>query len=211
VYRVVIVEDHALTRTGLRTALSADPQIEVVGESADGLDGLRLIEELLPAVVVLDIGLPGIDGVELTRRLRASAVPTHVVILTIQNLKSEVLAALAAGADAYCVKASDPSRVVAAVKIAAEGGAYFDPHIAHVVLDELGSRRDVAPSQESPLTSRELAILGLIADGVGNVEIAERFRLGLGTVKDHVRTILKKMSATDRTQAAVNALRRGLL
>jgi NarL family two-component system response regulator LiaR len=162
-------------------------------------------------VVVLDIGLPGLDGVELTRRLRASAVPARVVILTIQTLHAEVLRALAAGADAYCVKASDPAGLIAAVKIAAEGGAYFDPHIAHIVLEVLGSPRNAVPPKESPLTPRELQILRLIADGARNVEIAERFRLGLGTVKDHVRTILKKMAATDRTQAAVNALRRGLL
>lgn len=207
----MIVEDHALTRTGLRTALDADPQIEVVGEAADGLEGLRLVKELLPDVVVLDIGLPGIDGIELAGRLRASALPTHIVMLTIQSLRSEVLAALAAGADGYCVKASDPSGVITAVKTAGSGGAYFDPQIAHVVLRALGSAGNAVPPKESPLSPREREILALIADGAGNQEIAERCHLSLGTVKDHVRAILKKMSARDRTQAAVNALRRGLL
>lgn len=211
VYRVVIVEDHALTRAGLRTALGADPQIDVVGEAADGLEGLRVIEETKPDVAVIDIGLPGIDGIELTRRLRNAATPARIVILTIQDLDTEILAALAAGADAYCVKASEPSGVVTAVKVAADGGAYFDPNIAHVVLRALGSPKSPTPPKDSPLTPRELEILRLIADGVGNVEIAERLHLGLGTVKGHVRDILEKLSASDRTQAAVNALRRGLI
>jgi two-component system, NarL family, response regulator LiaR len=210
-FRIVLVEDHALTRVGLRTALTADPEIEVVGEAADGLEGQRVIEQTKPDVVVLDIGLPGIDGIELTRRVRSALPATRIVILTIQDLDSEILAALAAGADAYCVKASEPSGVITAVKVAAEGGAYFDPSIAHVVLRALGSPKAPAAPKDSPLTPRELEILRLISDGIGNAEIGERLHLGLGTVKGHVRDILEKMSASDRTQAAVNALRRGLI
>jgi DNA-binding NarL/FixJ family response regulator len=122
-----------------------------------------------------------------------------------------VLAALSAGADAYCVKSSDAGTVVDAVRIVAGGGAYFDPHIAHVVLRRLGAPAAPLPAGRSPLTPRELDVLRLIADGVGNSEIAERLHLGLGTVKGHIRDILEKLSAADRTQAAVAALRRGLL
>ncbi len=207
----MLVEDHALTRAGLRTALSADPQIEVVGEAEDGLSGLAAIERAQPDVAVVDIGLPGIDGIELTRRVRAAVPATRIVILTMHDLDSEIMAALAAGADAYCVKASEPSGVITAVRVVAEGGAYFDPNVAHVVLRLLGSPKAPSPPAESPLTPRELEILRLIAEGTGNAEIAEKLHLGLGTVKGHIRDILEKMSANDRTQAAVLALRRGLI
>ena len=163
-----------------------------------------------PAVAIVDIGLPGRDGVALTRAIKTEAPQTRVVILTMHELDDEVLAALSAGADAYCVKSSDASTVIDAVRIVAGGGAYFDPRIAHVVLRRLGAPAQ-SPSTDSPLTPRELDVLRLIADGVGNAEIAERLHIGLGTVKGHIRDILEKLSAADRTQAAVNAMRRGYL
>jgi len=206
---VVLVEDHALTRTGLRTALEATGEVRVVGEAGDGIAAEAVILHERPAVAIVDIGLPGRDGIALTRAVKAEAPQTHVVILTMHELDDEVLAALSAGADAYCVKSSDASTVVDAVRIVAGGGAYFDPRIAHVVLRRLGAP---APANvDSPLTPRELDVLRLIADGVGNAEIAERLHIGLGTVKGHIRDILEKLSAADRTQAAVNALRRGYL
>lgn len=209
--RIAIVEDHALTRAGLRTALAADPEIDVVAEAEDGPKGLAEIARTKPDVAVIDIGLPGMDGIELTRRVRAEVPGTRVVILTMHDLDTEILAALAAGADAYCVKASEPGGIITAVKAVGAGGAYFDPNVAHVVLRALGSPKAPTPPKDSPLTPRELEILRLISDGVGNAEIAERLHLGLGTVKGHVRDILEKMSANDRTQAAVNALRQGLI
>ncbi len=135
--RVAIVEDHALTRAGLRTALEA--AYDVVAEAADGLAGLDAIRRERPDVAVIDIGLPGMDGVTLTKRVRAELPQTHVVIVTMIDLEDEVLAALGAGADAYCLKSSEPERIVDAVRIAAEGGAYFDPSIAHVVLARFSS------------------------------------------------------------------------
>jgi DNA-binding NarL/FixJ family response regulator len=207
---VVLVEDHGLTRAGLRTALEAGGDVRVVAEAADGIAGEEAILRLRPAVAVIDIGLPGKDGIALTGSIKAALPQTRVVILTMHDLDDEVFAALSAGADAYCVKSSDAATVIDAVRIVANGGAYFDPQIAHVVLRRLGAPAP-APTGRSPLTSRELDVLRLIADGVGNTEIAERLHLGLGTVKGHVRDILEKLSAADRTQAAVNALRRGLL
>lgn len=210
--RVAIVEDHALTRAGVKTALSAASDIEVVAEAADGNAGFEEIARTRPDVAVIDIGLPGMDGIELTGRVRADFKEVRVVILTMHDLDSEILAALAAGADAYVVKASDPSNLIVAVRVVAEGGAYFDPHIAHIVLRNFGSQPSAArPPAENPLTPRELEILRLVAEGVGNAEIGRRLYLGLGTVKGHVRDILEKLSAADRTQAAVTALRRGLI
>jgi NarL family two-component system response regulator LiaR len=206
--RVVLVEDHALTRAGLRTALEGP--FDVVGEAADGAAGWETIARERPDVAVVDIGIPVLDGVKLTQRVRAELPATHVVIVTMIDLEDEVLAALAAGADAYCLKSSEPERIVDAVRIAGEGGAYFDPQIAHTVLSRFSS---TSPSslRSSPLTQRETEVLRLISDGYANSEIAERLHIGLGTVKGHIRDILEKLSAADRTQAAVVALRKGYI
>jgi DNA-binding NarL/FixJ family response regulator len=208
--RVVLVEDHALTRSGLRTALEATGDVRVVAEAGDGISAEAIVAAESPAVAVIDIGLPGRDGVALTRALKAAPHAPRVVILTMHELDDEVLAALSAGADAYCVKSSDATTVLDAVRIVAGGGAYFDSRIAHVVMRRHGAPA-TTPTADSPLTPRELDVLRLIADGVGNVEIGERLHIGLGTVKSHIRDILEKLSANDRTQAAVNAMRRGYL
>lgn len=207
--RVVIVEDHALTREGMRTALAG--AYDVVGEAADGIAGLELIAQLHPDVAVIDLGIPGIDGIELTKRVRAGVPQTHVVIMTMIDVEEEVLAALAAGADAYCLKSSPVSVLVDAVRIAGEGGAYFDPRIAHVVLSRFSARATPSANIDSPLTPREVDVLRLIADGRANTEIAAQLHIGLGTVKGHIRDILEKLSAADRTQAAVVAMRKGFI
>lgn len=207
---VVLVEDHALTRAGLRTALEAADDLEVVAEADDGPSGLAAVIEHRPDVAVVDLGLPGIDGIELTRRIRIEAPATRVAILTVHDLETEILAALSAGADAYSLKTSPPERIVIAIRTAAEGGAYFDPRIAHVAMGRIAEGRPT-PARESPLTARETEILRLIANGRGNAEIATALFIGLGTVKGHIRDILDKLAASDRTQAAVVALRRGLI
>jgi NarL family two-component system response regulator LiaR len=204
----VIVEDHALTRAGLRTALEGS--FDVVAEAADGLIGWEAILRERPDVAVIDIGIPAIDGVTLTKRVRTELPETHVVIVTMLDLENEVLAALAAGADAYCLKSSEPERTVEAVRIASEGGAYFDPQIAHIVLARFSPDTPSNP-RSSPLTPRETEVLRAIAEGSANAEIAESLHLGLGTIKGHIRDILEKLSASDRTQAAVTALKKGYI
>jgi NarL family two-component system response regulator LiaR len=209
--KVLIVEDHALTRTGLRTALDLNASLEVVGEASDGEAGLAAALRLHPDVAVIDIGLPGFDGIELTRRIRRESPKTKVLILTMHDMDDEVIAALAAGADAYCLKSADPERIVEAVKTAAAGGAYFDAGIAHIVLRAFSRPEVLAASSGSPLSPRETQILQLIAAGTSNAEIAEKLLIGLGTVKGHIRDIMEKLSASDRTHAAVIALKRGLI
>jgi len=209
-YRVVLVEDHALTRAGLGAAL-AEAGFSVVGEAKDGPRGLAEVRRLTPDVAVIDLGLPGMDGIELTRQLRQAVPNTGIVILTMHDLDTEVLAALAAGADAYCVKSTKAEGVVTAVRVVAEGGAYFDPAVAHIALRRVAEPAGNATPHPSPLSPRETEILKLVADGVGNAEIAQRLAIGLGTVKGHIRDILEKLSASDRTHAAVVALRRGII
>lgn len=207
---VVLVEDHALTRAGLRTALESAGGLDVVAEADDGPSGLAAILAHHPDVAVIDIGLPGIDGIELTRRVRLEAPATRIAILTVHDLETEILAALSAGADAYALKTSTPEQIVSAIRTAADGGAYFDPHVANVALGRVTAARP-APGTDSPLTPRETEILRLIASGHGNADIASQLFIGLGTVKGHIRDILEKLAASDRTQAAVLALRRGLI
>jgi two-component system, NarL family, response regulator LiaR len=206
--RVVIVEDHALTREGMKTALAVD--FDVVGEASDGIAGRELIESVSPDVAVIDLGLPGLDGIALTRAIRESTPDVRVVIMTMADVEDEVLAALAAGADAYCLKSSPIQTLIDAVRIAREGGAYFDPRIAHVVLGRFMPQKSAQPSN-SPLTPREAEVLRKIAEGHANTEIALELNIGLGTVKGHIRDILEKLSAADRTQAAVVALRKGFI
>jgi DNA-binding NarL/FixJ family response regulator len=199
--RVAIIDDHALVRAGLRTELSS-AGFEIAGEAGDGPEGLALVAEQHPDVAVVDIALPGFDGIELTARIKAEHPQTRIVILTMHEIEHDVAAAVAAGADAYCVKNSDTGTIIAAVRAAAEGAAYFDPQIAHIVL------RSVS---DTPLTQREVQILRLIAEGTNNLDIADRLSLSLGTVKGHVRDILDKLQAADRTHAAVIGLKRRLI
>lgn len=204
--RVAIAEDHALTRAGLRTSLSGD--FDVVAEAADGRSALELIERQRPDVAVVDLGLPQMDGIELTQRIRERFPEIRIVIVTMVDLEDDVIAALAAGADAYCLKSAAPERIAEAIRIVAEGGAYFDRGIAHIVLARFSPR---SSSSSSPLTDREAQILRLIADGVSNADIAHHLYIGLGTVKGHIRDIMVKLAASDRTHAAALALRRGYI
>lgn len=199
--RVAIVDDHALVRAGLRTELN-NAGFEIAGEANDGPEGLALVAEQHPDIVIVDISLPGFDGIELTKRIKAEHQQTRVVILTMHEIEHDIVAAVAAGADAYCVKTSGTDTIVAAMRAAAEGAAYFDPQIAHIVL------RNVS---DTPLTEREVQILRLIAEGANNLDIADRLGVSLGTVKGHVRDILDKLQAADRTHAAVIGLKRRLI
>jgi DNA-binding NarL/FixJ family response regulator len=235
--RVALIEDDHLTRMGLRTALQKCSEIEWVGEASTGSEGLQLLQTLQPDVGIVDIGLPGLDGIELTKQLKSSQLAdaqasTKVLILTLQNDEVSVLAAFAAGADSYCMKDISLELLLEALKSTQEGNVWIDPAIARIILSQaqttpLGKptpktnktidTRWASPEESDgllkvyPLTERELEVLQLIVNGHSNAEIAQALFITIGTVKTHVRNILNKLGADDRTQAAVRALRSGLV
>ncbi len=233
---VVLVEDHDLTRIGLRTALKQQAGIQVLGEAANAIQGMRVLDEKQPNVAVVDIGLPDMDGIELTQRFRQiqsekGNAQTKILILTMHDSEDAVLAAFAAGADSYCMKDVSIERLVEAIQATHAGSSWIDPAIASVVLHQI--RQGAANGhghhgtktveigamdpefeqvlQSYPLTERELEILELIVSGHSNASIADKLYITVGTVKTHVRNILSKLCAEDRTQAAVRALRSGLV
>lgn len=233
--RVALIEDHDLTRVSIRTALQQKGEIEVVGEAPNAAEGLKLLSLVHPDVAIVDIGLPDKDGIELTREIKSEAgndeTRTRVLILTLRDSKEAVLAAFAAGADSYCMKDVKYDNLLEAVRVTYNGNAWIDPAIARIVLQQAKTnptKIDVTSSDASAasvdgeqtdeqiidpytLTERELEVLQLIVEGCSNALIAERLYITVGTVKTHVRNILNKLCADDRTQAAVRALRSGLV
>jgi two-component system, NarL family, response regulator LiaR len=226
--RIALIEDHDLTRVGMRTALQQKPGFRVVGEASNANDGLRLLNMSKPDVAIVDIGLPDMDGIELTRRFKATqadlaeTADTKILILTLQDLEETVMAAFAAGADSYCMKDVSLDQLLEALRVTREGNAWIDPAIAKIVLSQAKSPQslmraeavigaDGKPVEAYALTERELEVLQLIVDGHSNAAIADKLFITVGTVKTHVRNILNKLCADDRTQAAVRALRSGLV
>ena len=238
--RVALIEDHDLTRVGIRTALQQRQEIEVVGEAANANEGLQLLEKVHPDIAIVDIGLPDKDGIELTRLIKASGDGTEeqntkVLILTLRDNREAVLAAFAAGADSYCMKDISFDNLLEALRVTHSGNAWIDPAIARIVLQQVQPTSDgteaaidipkdlktvainAADAEYDqmlaayPLTERELEVLQLIVEGCSNAVIAEKLYITVGTVKTHVRNILNKLCADDRTQAAVRALRSGLV
>ncbi len=232
--RVALVEDHDVVRIGLRTVLQSQAGIKVVGEATNGLQGLALLKTTPIDVVLIDIGLPGIDGIELTQQFRQfqagqESLTTKVLILTMQGSEETVLASFAAGADSYCMKDIGVEHLVEAIQMTHSGNAWIDPAIASIVLRQMRQSikqptaqkqtieiRSVEPEYEQvlasdPVTDREREVLELMVAGCTNVAIADRLFITVGTVKTHVRNILAKLCASDRTEAAVRALRSGII
>lgn len=225
--RTIIIEDHDLTRMGLKAALQQHADLTVVGEAANGRQGLALLTQLQPDVAIVDIGLPDMDGIELVRQFKQGAEEgdtppgTKILMLTMHDTEDAVMAAFAAGADSYSVKDVDIEQLVDAIRLTHGGQVWIDPAIARIVLKQAkqGTPATLAADSDdyaqvlemSPLTDRELEVLELIVAGCSNAAIAEKLYITVGTVKTHVCNILNKLSASDRTQAAVRALRTGLV
>ncbi|MFF9365558.1 response regulator [Streptomyces griseoluteus] len=206
--RVLLVDDHQVVRRGLRTFLEVQDDIEVVGEAADGAEGVARAEELRPAVILMDVLMPGTDGIEALRRLRDLGNPARVLIVTSFTERRTVVPALRAGAAGYVYKDVDPDALAAAIRSVHAGHILLQPEVADALLTQ--EEANSGQSRGSALTEREREVLGLIADGRSNREIARALVLSEKTVKTHVSNILMKLDLADRTQAALWAVRHGM-
>jgi DNA-binding NarL/FixJ family response regulator len=210
--RVLIVDDHAVVREGLRTFLSLQDGMEVVGEAADGLEALEQAQALEPDVILMDLVMPRLDGVEAMRSLREQGSPARVIVLTSFLEDERLMPALQAGAAGYLLKDVEPPELARAIRAASAGDALLDPTVAARVVAAIadGGHAVVAPDEQR-LTRREHEVLTLIAHGRSNKRIA--FELGISekTVKTHVGHVLAKLGVTDRTQAALLAVQQGLV
>lgn len=205
--RVLIADDHPVVRQGLRTYLELQPDIEVAGEAGGGIEAAAQAERLAPDVVLLDMVMPLGDGLEALRRIRAGAGAPRVVVLTSFPADERVVEAMRAGAAGYLLKDAQPSELLAAIRTAHAGGAPLHPDAAARLVGELRRPQAQAPD----LTSRERDVLTLVARGLANKAIAQRLSLSEKTVKAHVSAILRKLDVTDRTQAALRAVRERLV
>jgi NarL family two-component system response regulator LiaR len=206
---VLIVDDHAVVRQGLRTLLELQEGIEVVGEAANGLESVEQTRQLLPDVVLMDLMMPEMDGIEATRRIRSLSPSTKVIILTSFAEDDKVFPSIKAGALGYLLKNVSPADLIKAVQAAHRGEAQLDPEIAKKLMAEFSARPSKPASDD--LTERELEVLRLVAKGRNNRDIAGDLVISERTVKTHVSNILSKLHLSDRTQAAIYAIRKGLV
>jgi DNA-binding NarL/FixJ family response regulator len=212
--RVLIVDDQTVVREGLAAILETDPEIKIVGLAGNGQEALALVPEVHPDVILMDLKMPVMNGVQTTQRLRQAYPDIYVLVLTTYIADEWVFDALRAGAAGYLMKDTRRNELLAAVKGTAEGRAYLDPAIAGRVMQKAVAGPppgESAASQPEAFTERELQILELLSEGYNNPDIAARLHLARGTVRNYVSVILQKLGVSDRTQAAVEALRRGLV
>jgi DNA-binding NarL/FixJ family response regulator len=211
--RVVVVDDHDLFRTGLKSLLE-EQGVNVVGEAPNGQTAIRLASELAPDVVVMDLNMPGLTGVETTRKLSGVAPLTRVVVLTISADDEDVMAAVMAGACGYLLKDSSIQDLIVGIRAAAAGESLISPQIAAKVLRRLrsqSSNEDAAETIRAELSDREIEVLKLIANGKDNAQIARELFISPKTVKNHISNILMKLQIDNRIQAAVYAVRSGIV
>jgi DNA-binding NarL/FixJ family response regulator len=212
--RVLIVDDQTVVREGLAAILSTDPDIDVVGLAGDGQQALDLVDRARPDLVLMDLKMPVLNGVQATRRLHHAHPEIYVLVLTTYAADVWIFDALQAGAAGYLLKDTRRDELIAAIKGTAEGGAFLDPSVAGKVMRQ-AIAGPPAPAyreaQAEAFTERELEVLRLLTQGYSNPEIAQRLFLARGTVRNYVSVILHKLEVSDRTQAAVEALRRGLV
>ena len=210
--RVLIADDQALVRAGFRKILEADPEIDVVGEAADGIEAVERARALEPGVVLMDIRMPQLDGIEATRRLTERPGGVRVLVLTTFGLEEYVYEALRAGASGFLLKDVRPEALLNAVHVVAKGDALLDPVVTRTVIEELArkppQRADLVAKLDD-LTSREREVFGLVARGLSNAEIANKLVVSDGTVKTHVAHLLFKLDLRDRVQAVIYAYESG--
>lgn len=218
VLSVIIIEDFKLTRVGLRCALNANKDIDVIAECDNAITGLELIEKFRPDVVLMDLGLPEMNGIEATIKVKEMQPNTKIIALTSHDREEEVIAALASGAHGYCLKDIDPVKLADVVRDVSNGVCWIDPQVAQIALNAFPKPENTSllPSKSDssgrvPLTERECEVLKHLVMGKSNTEIAKELIVSVHTAKAHVCSILQKMCVNDRVQAAVKAVREGLV
>ncbi|MBD2209672.1 response regulator transcription factor [Nostoc linckia FACHB-104] len=215
--RILLVDDHALVRRGMKGQFTIEPGFDVVGEATDGKKAIELAIKLQPDVILMDIDMPVMDGITATQQIKSDRPNIRILALSAFDHDTQVMGMLAAGADGYCLKSIEWEQLIVVIQLILQGGAYLDPQIAQKVsrmLRPVVVAHKVAISetaQQPVLSNREREILKLIADGYSNQSIADELYLSLGTVKSYVRMILNKLSVDDRVQAAAIAIREGLI
>jgi DNA-binding NarL/FixJ family response regulator len=211
---ILIIEDHELTRFGLKTAFETADFVEGIYEADSAEKGLELLEGHDIALIIMDLGLPGMNGIEATGKVKELNKDIKIVVLTSHNDEQEVLNSLKAGANAYCSKEINTKRLVQVVQSVLDGAAWFDPSISHIVLNaatKVQNSVPVKPEKDYGLTARETQILKLITEGYSNIEIAQELFVSINTTKAHVASILQKLEVDDRLQAALKALKERLV
>ncbi len=215
--KILIVEDHMVARMGIAIVVENTPQFELLGQAQDGQEGVNLALKLNPDVILMDIGLPKIDGIEATRRIKEAGLNSSVLMFTSRDNNEDVFAALKAGADGYIMKGSNEQTLINAIEAVSQKAGWLDPQIARIVLSGINeqkeSQQDKSKSANNKygLTKKELEVLSLIVEGLSNQEIAQKLVVSLSTTKAHVHSILQKLYLTDRTKAAVTAIKEGLV
>ena len=208
---ILITDDHALVRQGIRDFLELQPDLSVTGEANSGEEAVRLAGELAPDVVLMDLVMPGMGGVEATRHVKLASPHSQIIVLTSYHEDEYIFPALRAGATSYVLKDIGPEELAGTIRKAARGESVLHPRVAARVVQEMrGEKRD-APNLFNELSDRELEVLRLIAAGLANAEIAQKLVISEQTVKGHVSNILSKLHILDRTQAAVVAWQQGLV
>lgn len=216
---ILIVEDHMVARMGIAIVLEKTPGLKLLGQASDGQEGITLASKLKPDVILMDIGLPKVDGIEATRKIKESGIESGVLMFTSRDSNEDVFAALKAGADGYIMKGSNEETLINAIEAVSQGAGWLDPQIARIVLSGINEQKETAQLEGKPknaknkygLTKKELEVLALIVDGLSNNEIAQKLVVSISTTKAHVHSILQKLYLTDRTKAAVTALKEGLV
>lgn len=236
---VLLVEDHALTRLGLKALLDRTEDLKVIGEAGNGQEAVEKTLSLHPHIILMDVGMPIMDGIEAVKKIKEEKVEVGIIMLTSHDNERDIFASLAAGAGGYCLKDVAPERLYTAIRSVHAGDAWLDAAIAGQVLKQYSpsfipstqtqskdqteqanqeanaastaAKEEKYSSLIDPLSPRELEVLALIVEGLSNQEVSDRLFISLATTKTHVRNILNKLAVNDRTQAAVQAMRRGLV
>ena len=209
-YNILIVEDHELTRFGLKTTFENVDYVENIYEADSAETAIQIFNNNQIDIIIMDLGLPNMNGIEAAKQIRSSNKDVKIIILTSHNDEKEVLNSLKAGANAYCSKEINPQRLVEVVSSVADGAAWFDPSIAHIVLKASANSPTFETNdnrKDYDLTTREAQILKLMTEGYSNMEIAQILVISINTTKAHVANILQKLEVDDRLQAALKALK----